>query len=103
MADSSLAVVLNDSPRASLYIESFTTSLRSRELHPKWGEMVDWFITASLEGVSGKRIRSYVASASALQSREDTDDEQEENDALDDSVEILCLSFTPLFKLVSCN
>jgi hypothetical protein len=51
----------------------------------------------SLVGVSNE------VSTSALKSKEDTDDEQEENDALDDSVEILCFSFNPLFKLDSCN
>jgi hypothetical protein len=51
----------------------------------------------SLVGVSNE------VSTSALKSKEDTDDEQEENDALDDSVEILCFSFSPLFKLDSCN
>jgi hypothetical protein len=58
---------------------------------------VGWFINVSLVGVSNE------VSTSALKSKEDTDDEQEENDALDDSVEILCFSFSPLFKLDSCN
>lgn len=51
----------------------------------------------SLEGVSKE------VSTSALKSKEDNDDEQDENDALDDSVEILRFSFRPVFKLVSYN
>jgi hypothetical protein len=31
------------------------------------------------------------------------DEQEDEKDALDDSVEILCFSFKFLFKLMSCN
>jgi len=65
-------------------------------------------MTGSLEGVSGKIIRSKEDGSGwpvLPQSREENDDEreEEEKEALEDSVDGRCFSSTYLFGFFSCN
>lgn len=65
------------------------------------------FTAGFLEAVSGKNMRSKDTSSNSLvrlQSIEEKEDEREdENEALDNSVEILFLSCMLLFEYFSCH
>lgn len=111
--------VFTDNARASLYMESLTTSRRSRDGCLNCKETFGWFV--GWVGVSGKIVcfmgRVGVSGkivwlnedvsiwAVLFWSRDEKLEEREEDEKedLDDSVETLCFSFTSFFGIFSCN